>query len=129
MDDHGIAELTDRLRRFAAARDWQRFHTPKNLATALIVEAAELNEVFQWLTPDESTRVMENPQAAERVRGEIADVLAYLLQLASACGVDPVRALAEKLDHNEQRFPVELARGRAGGGRPDREFAPDQPVP
>ena len=121
----GLAELTARLRKFAAARDWLQFHTPKNLATALMVEAAELNEVFQWLTPEQSMDVMRNDQAAQRVRDEIADVLAYLLQFAAVCGVDPAAALAEKMERNEQRFPVERARGRAGGGRADREFGPN----
>lgn len=97
--------LTGRLRDFAAARQWEQFHTPKNLATALVVEAAELAEVFQWLTPQESLDVMADPEAAFRVRDEIADVFAYLLQIAVACGVDPVTALAEKIDRNELRFP------------------------
>lgn len=100
-----LSALTSRLLEFAEARDWGRFHTPKNLATALVVEAAELAEIFQWLTPQESVEVMADPQAAFRVRDEIADVLAYLLQIASACGVDPIAALAEKIDRNESRFP------------------------
>ncbi|HEV2347815.1 MAG TPA: MazG-like family protein [Actinocrinis sp.] len=70
-----------------------------------MVEAAELAEIFQWLTPQESVEVMADPQTAFRVRDEIADVLAYLLQIASACGVDPIAALAEKIDRNDSRFP------------------------
>ena len=93
-----------RLRQFAAARAWEPFHTPKNLATALVVEAAELAEIFQWLTPQESIDVMADDEAAFRVRDEVADVLSYLLQFAMVCGVDPIAALNDKIDRNEARF-------------------------
>ncbi|MCM2576984.1 nucleotide pyrophosphohydrolase [Streptomyces meridianus] len=101
----GVAALQRRLADFAAARDWQPFHTPKNLAAALSVEASELLEIFQWLTPGESGRVMEDPGTAVRVRDEVADVLAYLLQLCTVLGVDPLAALTEKIERNEERFP------------------------
>ncbi|GAA2499387.1 nucleotide pyrophosphohydrolase [Streptomyces thermolineatus] len=97
--------LQRRLAEFAAARDWQPYHTPKNLAAALSVEASELLEVFQWLTPEESARVMEDADLAGRVEDEVADVLAYLLQFCGVLGVDPLRALAAKIGRNEQRFP------------------------
>lgn len=102
----GLAALQRRLAEFAAARRWQPYHTPKNLAAALSVEASELLEIFQWLTPEESARVMADPGTAHRVRDEIADVLAYLLQLCEVLGVDPLTALEEKIDRNEQRFPA-----------------------
>ena len=73
-----VAQLQRRLADFAAARNWQPFHTPKTLAAALSVEASELVEIFQWLTPEESARVMDDPDTAHRVTDEIADVLAYL---------------------------------------------------
>lgn len=97
--------LQRRLADFATARDWQPFHTPKNLAAALSVEASELLEIFQWLTPEESARVMEDAGAAARVTDEIADVLAYLLQFCTVVGVDPLTALADKIERNEERFP------------------------
>ncbi|MFE7130604.1 nucleotide pyrophosphohydrolase [Streptomyces sp. NPDC057638] len=100
-----LAVLQHRLAEFAAARDWGPFHTPKNLASALSVEASELVEIFQWLTPEQSARVMEDAGSAHRVRDEIADVLAYLLQLCEVLGVDPLTALAEKIERNERRFP------------------------
>src|SRR5947208_405479 len=106
MENPDVAELQRRLEMFAAARDWGRFHTPKNLAMALVVEAAELAEIFQWLTPEESLDVMSAPEAASRVRDEMADVLSYLLQLATACRVDILGALAAKIDRNELRFPA-----------------------
>lgn len=101
-----VGELQRGLAEFAAARDWQRFHTPKNLAAALSVEAAELLEIFQWLTPEESARVMERSEAAHQVEDEVADVLAYLLQLCEVLGVDALSALAEKMERNERRFPA-----------------------
>jgi NTP pyrophosphatase (non-canonical NTP hydrolase) len=101
-----LRALQRRLAAFAAARRWGPFHTPKNLAAALSVEAAELLEIFQWLTPEEAARVMDDPGSAFRVRDEVADVLAYLLQFCMALGVDPLEALAAKIDRNETRFPV-----------------------
>ncbi|WP_280722463.1 nucleotide pyrophosphohydrolase [Kitasatospora sp. MAA4] len=97
--------LSRRLTDFAAARRWQPFHTPKNLAAALSVEAGELLEIFQWLTPEQADAVMEDPGSAHRVRDEVADVLAYLLQFCTSVGVDPLAALSEKIDRNELRFP------------------------
>ncbi|MFI5982565.1 nucleotide pyrophosphohydrolase [Streptomyces sp. NPDC051555] len=104
--DERLALLQRRLAAFAAARDWQPFHTPKNLAVALSVEASELVEIFQWLTPEQSERVMERPETAHRVADEVADVLAYLLQFCEVLGVDVLDALAAKIDRNELRFPV-----------------------
>lgn len=98
--------LRQRLVDFAAARRWEPFHTPKNLAAALSVEAGELLEIFQWLTPEQAAAVMSDPERAHRVRDEVADVLAYLLQFCTAVGVDPLEALAAKIERNELRFPV-----------------------
>ncbi|MFE3827790.1 nucleotide pyrophosphohydrolase [Streptomyces sp. NPDC059092] len=105
MTELDVAELQRRLAAFAAARDWEPYHTPKNLAAALSVEASELLEIFQWLTPEESARVMADPETAHRVRDEVADVLAYLLQFCGVLGVDPLAALAAKVERNEVRFP------------------------
>ncbi|MFD7565491.1 nucleotide pyrophosphohydrolase [Streptomyces tendae] len=116
MTDHprDLAALRRRLAEFAAARDWQQYHTPKNLAAALGVEAAELLEIFQWLTPEQSARVMTDPDTAHRVRDEVADVLAYLLQFCEVLGVDPLAALEAKIERNESRFPVGEADGPEG---------------
>lgn len=105
-DGPSVADLQQRLAEFARARDWGPYHTPKNLAAALSVEAGELVEIFQWLTPEESARVMEDEGAAHRVRDEVADVLAYLLQLCEVLGVDALAALSDKIDRNETRFPA-----------------------
>lgn len=101
-----LPQLQRRLAEFAAARDWGRYHTPKNLAAALSVEAGELVEIFQWLTPEESGRVMATEESAARVRDEVADVLAYLLQFCEVLGVDAPAALEAKIERNEKRFPV-----------------------
>jgi NTP pyrophosphatase (non-canonical NTP hydrolase) len=101
-----VPRLQRRLAEFAATRNWQQYHTPKNLASALSVEASELVEIFQWLTPEESAGVMDDPDSAHRVRDEVADVLAYLLQLCEVLGIDPLAALDAKIERNEHRFPA-----------------------
>ena len=106
-----MAGLQRRLIEFAAARDWTPYHVPKNLAAALSVEASELLEIFQWLTPEQAARVMEDPDSAHRVADEVADVLAYLLQFCSVLDIDPLAALAAKIDRNEVRFPVKTPQG------------------
>jgi NTP pyrophosphatase (non-canonical NTP hydrolase) len=101
-----LRQLQQRLADFAAARDWERYHTPKNLAAALSVEAGELVEIFQWLTPEQSAAVMSDERDAARVADEVADVLAYLLQFCGVVGIDPLTALDQKIDRNERRFPI-----------------------
>ncbi|MDB1088754.1 nucleotide pyrophosphohydrolase [Streptomyces sp. ACA25] len=113
---HTLEALQRRLAGFAAARGWEPFHTPKNLTAALTVEAGELLEIFQWMTPEQSRAVMREADSASRVEDEIADVLAYLLQLCTVLDVDPARALAAKIDRNELRFPAPP--GAAGGREP-----------
>jgi NTP pyrophosphatase (non-canonical NTP hydrolase) len=104
-----LEELRDALRRFAAERDWDRFHSPKNLAAALSVEASELLEHFQWLSEDES-RTLE-PAKREAVSQELADVLLYLVRLADRLEVDLAAAARRKLQLNAEKYPVERARG------------------
>lgn len=98
-----IALLQQTLREFAAERDWQPFHTPKNLAMALMVEAAELAEIFQWMTPEQSVAASRDKVEQERIGDEVADVLLYLLQLADQCGVDLKRAVGRKLVKNASK--------------------------
>lgn len=108
-----LSDLQRRLRTFADERDWNQFHTPKNLAMALTAEAGELLEIFQWLTPEEARDVMRDARTAESVRHELADVLAYLVRLADVLEVDLLSALSDKIEVNEVKYPVESARGRA----------------
>jgi NTP pyrophosphatase (non-canonical NTP hydrolase) len=109
MSADRLAELQRRLAEFAAARDWDRFHSPKNLAMALSVEAAELVEEFQWLT-EEQSRALE-PERYERVRLEAADVLIYLLRIADKLGIDLLRAADDKIALNERKYPADRVRG------------------
>ncbi len=104
-----LLRLRDRLREFAAARDWEQFHSPRNLATALVVEAAELLEPFQWLT-DEQARDL-SPETRASVEQEMADVLLYLVRLADRLGVDLEQAAFAKITRNAEKYPVERARG------------------
>ena len=108
MND-SLQGLARQLDRFAQDRDWKQFHSPKNLASALVVEAGELLEHFQWLTEEQSRQLA--PEQLEAVGAEIADVLLYLVQLSDALGIDPVIAARTKLQANESRYPVESARG------------------
>lgn len=101
--------LARQLTQFADARDWQQFHSPKNLACALVVEAGELLENFQWLTEDQSRALP--PEKLQAVRKEIADVLLYVIQLSAALNIDPVEAANEKLELNGQKYPADKARG------------------
>lgn len=108
-----IKSFQHRLREFAAEREWERFHSPKNIATALAVEAAELLEPFQWLTEDESRQLADRPDDYAAVREEIADVQIYLLRLADLLDIDLETAVAAKLARNAEKYPVALAKGNA----------------
>jgi NTP pyrophosphatase (non-canonical NTP hydrolase) len=109
--DKTLTTLTEELRHFAAERAWEPFHTPKNLAMALIVEAAELVEHFQWLTPEESASLDAETRSA--VEQELADIQIYLTRLADVLGMDLMDAAFRKLTLNAQKYPVEKAKGRA----------------
>ncbi len=107
--DASMISLRDDQRRFAAERDWDQFHSPKNLAAALSVEAAELLEHFQWLPEAESSRLA--PEKLEAVREELADVLLYLVRLADKLDVDLVAAAQAKMAKNALKYPAERVRG------------------
>jgi len=104
-----LRQLRDALRAFAAEREWDQFHSPRNLATALSVEAAELLEPFQWLT-DEQSRSLP-PEARAAVEQELADVLLYLVRLADKLDVDLAAAARAKIARNAEKYPVEKSRG------------------
>jgi NTP pyrophosphatase (non-canonical NTP hydrolase) len=108
---HGLTQLRDALRQFADERDWDQFHSPKNLAAALAVEAAELLERFQWLTEDQSRRLP--PEELAKVREEMADVLNYLVRLADKLDVNLIEAARDKIKINAQKYPVEKSRSSA----------------
>lgn len=104
-----LRQLRDALRDFAAEREWDQFHTPRNLATALAVEAAELLEPFQWLDDAQSRALSPDTRAA--VEEEMADVLLYLIRLADKLDIDLERAARAKILRNAEKYPVERARG------------------
>ena len=103
--------LRNRLREFADARDWDQFHAPKNLAMALIVEAAELVEHFQWLTPRQSQELPD--QKKQEVALEMADIFIYLTRMADRLDIDLPAAVWEKIALNEVRYPAESVKGKA----------------
>lgn len=107
-----LVSLRDALRKFATDRDWDQFHSPKNLVSALSVEASELQEPFQWLTEEQSRHLSAAQLSA--VREEIADVLIYLVRLADKLDIDPLAAAADKLGKNAQKYPADKVRGSAG---------------
>jgi dCTP diphosphatase len=108
-----LDELTDELRSFAHQREWEQFHTPKNLAMALAGEAGELIAELQWMSDAEITSALDGEQLRHRLSDEVADVLLYLLRLCDVTGIDLLAAARTKIMRNEQRYPADLARGRA----------------
>jgi dCTP diphosphatase len=113
MADHliDVSKLETALQTFADDRDWQQFHTPKNLAMALTGEVGELVELFQWLTPQQSGAVATDPKTAQAVRDELADVLLYTVRLASVLNVDLDSAVRDKLKANAAKYPVGKSHG------------------
>ena len=105
MSELNFEDLAVRLKVFADARDWEKFHTPKNLAMALSVEVSELSEIFQWMTAEESANVMKDQKSADAVKDELADIALYLVRLSSILKVDLLAEANAKIDRNEKRFP------------------------
>ncbi|NMC18996.1 MAG: nucleotide pyrophosphohydrolase [Thermogutta sp.] len=118
-DSTTLADLRRWVEEFVSARDWHRFHTPKNLAMALAIEAAELMEHFQWLTPEQSRQVATRPDRRDAAAEELADVLCYALALANELGIDVASAVFRKMEKNAVKYPVERYRGY---------FGPDDPA-
>jgi len=108
-----VRYLQDKLAAFAIEREWSKYHSPKNLSMALIVEAAELVEHFQWLTAEESISVASSEETLADVREEMADVFLYLIRLADILNVDLEQAALDKIKINEEKYPVALSKGNA----------------
>ena len=109
-----VEELRDLVRQFVAERDWEQFHSPKNLSMALAIEAAELMEHFQWITPDASRLVGEDPDKRQRVSEELADVFCYALAMANALNIDLSSVVRDKMKKNALKYPADEYRGRYG---------------
>jgi len=109
-----VAQLRDTVCNFVDARDWQQFHSPKNLSMALAIEAAELMEHFQWITTGASREINEDAGKFEAVSEELADVLCYTLAIANELGIDVATAMIAKMKKNEIKYPAAEYRGRYG---------------
>ena len=108
-----VAELTSLVRVFADSRDWQQFHTARNLVLALVGETGELAAEFQWISDDNIVSALQDAGKREAVGSELADVFIYLLRLADVIGINLVEELGKKIMVNEERYPVDKARGSA----------------
>jgi len=111
-DASSLPSLAREVSRFVAEREWEKYHSPKNLAMSVAIEAAELMEIFQWLDPGEADRELLDPATRTRVEEESADVLAYLLSLANRTGIDLGRALLKKMEANQLKYPADRFRGK-----------------
>jgi len=111
MSSSDLNTLKQRLREFAEARDWDQFHSPKNLSMALSAEVAEIVEHFQWLTEEQSKNLSQDN--LDEVETELADTLIYLIRLADKLDIDLLAAAQSKIELNEQKYPVEKAKGNA----------------
>ncbi len=109
-----LAELKQLIGEFVDRRDWRQFHSPKNLAMSLAIEAAELMEHFQWISPEASRAVGKQPDQLTAVADEMADVMCYMLALANELQVDLADAVRQKMAKNERKYPAEEYRGRYG---------------
>ena len=109
--DTTMSELKGRIRAFSKARDWEQFHAPKNLAMALAAEVGELMERFLWIEVEESRRLCDDPVKRTEVADELADVLIYALRFADVAGLDATEVILNKMARNEERYPVEKAKG------------------
>ena len=108
-----ISDLKTHVLAFVRERDWEQFHTPKNLSMALAAEAGELMEHFLWATPEQSRAVANEPAKRGKIADEIADVVIYALEFANATGLDLAAAIEAKMASNAKKYPVEKAKGRA----------------
>jgi len=115
-----VAELKQLVEEFVAERNWHQFHTPKNLAMALAIEAAELMEHFQWLEPEESKAVAHDVERRAAVGEELADVVCYALAMANELGLDVAQAMRDKMVKNRLKYPADEFRGRWGADDPGK---------
>lgn len=106
-----ISKIQNQLEKFAIERDWRQFHTPKNLAMALSVEASELVEIFQWLKPEESNS--PDQKQIESINDEVADIAMYLLRFCSILEIDLESAIKSKLERNAEKYPINLSKGNS----------------
>jgi len=108
-----VEELKSAVRKFVHDRDWEKYHNPKDLAESICIEAAELLELFQWITPDEALSCKDVPSKVRRIEEELADIIIYGLSMANTMKIDVTKIIAGKLERNRIKYPVEKYRGKA----------------
>ena len=106
-----LHELKDKIQQFCEERDWDQFHNAKDLATALIIEAAELLEIFRWKTPKEEEELFKTPEKKKKIADEMADVLYFLIRLAQRFDIDLSEALESKMKENDEKYPIDKFKG------------------
>lgn len=108
-----IERLKEKIEKFSQERDWDKFHSVKNLSMALSVESAELLEIFQWLSEEQSNQIKDTPQLKSKVEDEVADIFVYLLRIISKTNIDLEKAVLNKLQKNTEKYPIILSKGNA----------------
>ncbi len=117
-----VEDLKNAVRKFIHERDWEKYHNPKDLAESICIEAAELLQLFQWITLEESREFKINPSKVKRVEEELADVVIYCLSMANILEIDLARAIFEKVELNEKKYPADLYKGKAYFNHQNSEF-------
>lgn len=112
-DSHTLDELLEIIREFVKERDWDQYNLPLNLAISTSIEVGELLELFQWKTHEEIEEALQEDDFRQALASEIADVLVYLLRVADTTGIDPTKAVVEKMKRNREKYPIEYWEGRA----------------
>ena len=108
-----LADILEIVREFVRERDWDQYNLPLNLAVSMSIEAGELLELFQWKTNEDVVEALKDEQFREELASEIADVLVYLLRVADTCGIDPTKAIIEKMKKNREKYPIDYWEGKA----------------
>ncbi len=108
-----VEELICSVRDFVTEREWEKYHNPKDLAESISIEAAELLQLFQWVTPEESQHFQEEPPKTQRIKEELADVVLYCLGMANTLNIDLSSAIYDKIEQNKKKYPVDLYKGKA----------------
>ncbi len=108
-----LVKLKELVNGFAREREWDQFHSVKNLSMALSVESSELMEIFQWMSEKESNDIRNNPVKYQKMEEEVADIFVYLLRIASKTDIDLEKAVISKMEKNKAKYPVELSRGNS----------------
>jgi dCTP diphosphatase len=113
MNQLDLKKINSEIEKFASDRDWDQFHSVKNLSMALSVESAELLEIFQWFTEEQSNKVKNDPKTMSKVEDEVADIFVYLLRIVSKTNIDLEAAVLNKLKKNAEKYPIEMSRGNS----------------